>query len=97
MIDDAAVFRLRNDVRYRIVGPEAVVIRQSGPEVLVLNSVGARVIDGIDARTTVAALVARLAEDYDVERGTLAQDVRSFLQELSDGGVIERVEVNNVG
>ena len=97
MIDDAAVFRRRSDVRYRIVGPEAVVIRQSGPEVLVLNGVGARVIDGIDARTTVATLVTRLAEDYDVDRGTLERDVVAFLEELTDGGVIERVEVSDVG
>jgi hypothetical protein len=97
MIDDAAVFRRRSDVRYRIVGPEAVVIRQAGPEVLVLNGVGARVIDGIDAHTTVATLVTRLAEDYDVDRGTLERDVRSFLRELADGGVIERVEASDVG
>jgi hypothetical protein len=97
MIDDTAVFRRRNDIRYRIVGPEAVVIRQSGPEVLVLNGVGARVIDVIDARTTVAMLVTRLAEDYDVDRGTLERDVISFLQELADGGVIERVESSDVG
>ena len=97
MIDDVAVFRRRSDVRYRLVGPEAVVIRQSGPEVLVLNGVGARVIDGIDAQTTVATLVTRLAEDYDVDRGTLERDVVSFLQELADGGVIERVDVSDVG
>jgi hypothetical protein len=97
MIDKDWIFRRRSDVRYRVVGPEAVVVRQSVPEVLVLNGVGARVIEGIDGSLTVDALVTALAGEYDVERQTLERDVVAFLGELAQGGVIERVETDHAG
>ena len=90
MIEGDAVFRTRDDVRFRIVAPEAVVIRQSGPEVLVLNGVGARVLEGVAAARPVSGLVAALAEEYDVAPATLERDVVAFLEELSTAGVIER-------
>ena len=43
-----------------------------------------------------AALVARLAEEYDVDPQTLERDVTSFLSELAEGGVIERMEASDV-
>jgi hypothetical protein len=97
MIDKDAVFRRRSDIRYRIVGPEAVVVRQSVPEVLVLNGVGARVVERIDGTLTVDALVTALASEYDVERETLERDVIAFLDDLAEGGVIERVETADGG
>jgi hypothetical protein len=97
MIDKDSVFRRRSDVRYRIVGPEAVVVRQSLPEVLVLNGVGARVVERIDGTLTVDTLVSALAGEYDVERETLERDVVAFLGELAEGGVIERVETDHAG
>jgi hypothetical protein len=97
MIDKDSVFRRRSDVRYRIVGPEAVVVRQSVPEVLVLNGVGARVVETIDGTLTVGALVSALAGEYAVEREILERDVVAFLGELAEGGVIERVETDHAG
>ena len=97
MIDKASVFRRRSDVRYRVVGPEAVVVRQSVPEVLVLNGVGARVVEKVDGTLTVEALVAALAGEYDVEREILERDVVAFLGELAEGGVIESVEADHAG
>jgi hypothetical protein len=89
MISGDAVFRTRDDVRYRMVAPEAVVVRQSGPEVLVLNGVGARILERVAAGQPVATLVAGLAEEYEVAPATLERDVASFLDELTACGVIE--------
>jgi hypothetical protein len=47
LITPATVLRRRPDVRYRLVAPEAVVIRQSVPEVMVLNGVAAEVLERI--------------------------------------------------
>jgi hypothetical protein len=91
------VFRRRRDVRFRIVAPEAVVVRQSGPEVLVLNDVGARILERVDTGQTVAALVAGLAQEYDVDPGRLESDVVAFLEELTSSGVIERTGTPDAG
>jgi hypothetical protein len=83
------VFRRRPDVRHRVVAPEAVVIRQSVPEVMVLNELGAEVLDRLDGRTSVAALVAGLLPLYDVEPAQLERDVLVFLDELAAVGIVE--------
>jgi hypothetical protein len=87
----ATVLRRRPDVRYRIVAPEAVVIRQSVPEVMVLNGVAAEVLERLDGKTAVAGLVGALAPLYDVAPDVLEQDVLRFLGELLDSGVVEEV------
>lgn len=97
MIAAGTVFRRRADVRFRMVAPEAVVVRQSGPEVLVLNGVGARILERLDAGESVATLVAGLAGEYEVDFGRLQGDVLAFLEELSTSGVIEKVETPDVG
>lgn len=90
MIPGDLVFRTREDVRFRLVAPEAVVVRQSGPEVLVLNGVGARILEGVAAGQPFARLVSGLAEEYEVPAATLEQDVLAFLEELTASGVIEQ-------
>lgn len=91
MIGPDTVLRRRPDVRYRIVAPEAVVIRQDVPEVLVLNGVAAELLERIDARTSAAGLIEALVPLYDVEPALLEQDVLQFLGELLEGGVVEEV------
>lgn len=97
MIDPAAVFRKRADARYRNVGGEGVVVRQEAGEVLVVNEVGARVLDLVDAQTPVDALVDALAAEYDADRATLERDVAAYLRELVDAGIIERVAAPDAG
>jgi hypothetical protein len=91
LIPGEAVFRRKDDVRFRIIAPEAIVVRQSGPEVLVLNEVGARILERIDSGENMVTLVAGLAEEYEVEPKRLESDVAAFIEELAAGGVIESV------
>lgn len=89
MIERDAVLAKSADARYRNVGGEGVVVRQSAGEVLVLNGVGARVLDLLAAPTPVGALLNALAEEFEVDRTTLERDVLAYLQELLEAGVIE--------
>ncbi len=89
MISPATVFTHCPDIRYRIIGGEAVVMRQSDAEVLVLNGVGARILELVASESSVGEIVDTLLAEYDVEREILEQDVRDYLQNLLDGGVIQ--------
>ena len=91
MIQDSSVFRPRPDVRFRVVGDEAVVVRQEASEVIALNDVGASVLSLLDSRRTVAAVVEALLSEYEIDRNSLRGDVVSFLAELQDAGVVEEV------
>ena len=91
MLDRSLVLKRREDVRYRIVGDEAVVIRQNAAEVLALNDVGARVLELIDAGTTMGGLVDTMFEEYDVAREDLARDVVGFVESIREAGIVEGV------
>jgi len=89
LLDSAARFRLRPDVRYRIIDGEAVVIRQDDAEVVVLNGVGARVLELVHAAKPVSALLEVLCAEYQVSQKELERDIFGFLEELLAAGVIE--------
>ena len=88
MLDLDAVFERRPDVRFRVVGDEAVVVRQDAAEVIALNDVGARVLELIDAEKTVGGIIEILAGEYDVSSETLRDDVTAFVASIRDAGIV---------
>jgi Coenzyme PQQ synthesis protein D (PqqD) len=88
----STVLRRRSDVRYRHIEGEAVVVRQSSAEVLVLNEVGASVLDLADGERDVRAWIDALSEVYDTDLAVLARDVLAFAAEMEDAGLLETVE-----
>ncbi len=90
MIEADMVLKRCADARYRNIGDEGIVIRQTAGEVLVLNEIGVRVLDLLEVALPVSGLLDALDAEYDIDRGTMEQDVLAYLQELVDAGVIER-------
>lgn len=81
--------RLRTDVRYRVVADEAIVIRQRAAEVLVLNEVGARILELLESAPSLDELVRALAAEFEAEPEVLRADAEAFLSELTEAGVLE--------
>jgi len=67
-------------------------VKQRAGEVLVLNDVGARVMDLAEAGESIAGMVSVLAAEYDVAAPVLERDLLAYLQELLDAEVIEPVD-----
>ncbi len=88
----STVLRRRPDIRYRHIEDEAVVVRQSSAEVLVLNEVGASVLDLADGERDVRAWIDALSEVYDTDPAVLARDVLAFAAEMEEAGLLEAVE-----
>lgn len=84
-------FRLARDVRFRVIVEEGVILRQQSAEVLVINEVGARLLDLVDPSRDLGRIGDRLEEEFDVERSVLDADVAAFVTELLAAGVLERV------
>jgi hypothetical protein len=82
-------YRARADVRFRRIEDEAVVLRQAAGEVLVLNGIGARVLELLAAGAGPDEAARRLAEEFEVDLAEAAADVRSFAAELGAAGVLE--------
>lgn len=97
--DEPRRYRMAPDVRFRKVGGEGVVVRQEAAEVVVVDGVGAAVLELLDPRRYAAAeagrrvdgLIAGLVADHDAPEETIAGDVADFLEELLAAGVIEEV------
>ena len=80
------------DVRYRIVQGEGVVIRQEVAEALVVNEVGARILDLADGVRPAVEIHRLLLDEYEVEPGQLAEDLDGYFDELVEIGVLRWVE-----
>lgn len=90
-INTSTVLRRVDDVRFRAVDDETVVIRQEAAEALVLNEVAGRLLELIDGQNTVGTLVERLLEEYEVPIAELVADVQEYLEELLATGVVTHV------
>ena len=93
-INSSTVLRRRSDVRYRRIEGEAVVLRQSTAEVLVLNEVGASVLDLADGQRSVGEWIEAIVRDYcdaGADRAAVARDVLEFAGEAAEAGLLEPV------
>lgn len=82
-------YRLRKEIRHRKVGNDRVVVRQEANEILVLNELGSRVLEAIEAKTPIAQLVGSITAEYEVAADTVERDIERHLAELAERGVIE--------
>jgi hypothetical protein len=87
-ISDSDSFELAAGIRQRRVGEEGVVLRQRHAEVMVLNELGARVLELACEGKSYGQIIQQLLGEYRVERSMLAQDVAKYLGELLENGVI---------
>ncbi len=92
MIEPATVLRRSDDIRYRLVQEEGVVVRQRAAEALVVSEVGARLLDLIDGRRPVGEILRLLEAEYDVAPATLERDVLAYLEEILAIGLVVPAE-----
>lgn len=85
-------YKIRSDVRYRLIREEAVVLKQEEGETLVLNEVAARILELLGEERTVTEIAECLVTEFDVEPEEALTDVTEFTQELAETGVVEPVE-----
>lgn len=85
-------YRRRSDVRFRLIDREAVVLRQEAGETLVINEVGARILELLDQGATLESVAEALWQEFEVEPERALEDVHDFAQRLVSAGVIETLD-----
>jgi hypothetical protein len=86
---------LAPDARFRGVAGEGVVLNQSTAEVLVINPVGLRVLELMARDGSIAAIIAKLQEEYKVAEAELRRDVLAFLGEMAAAGAVRRSKMGS--
>ena len=70
-------------------GETVILLPSAQTEARVLNEVGGRVWSLLDGRRDVAAIVAEVVREFDVASEEASADVRDFLAELMDRGLVQ--------
>ncbi len=78
------------DTSFRQIGDEGgLVVLPGRAEVKVLNPVGIAVFSKLDGSRDIDALVAAVAEEFEIDEAQARDDVVSFLNELQREGMLE--------
>ncbi len=78
---------------YRDVAEEGgLVVLTDRAQVKVLNPVGSRVFALLDGEHTVAAIIDVVTREFEVEGSEAGRDVREFLEELAEAGMLAGTE-----
>ena len=73
--------------RFRRFDDEGVIVNQKNAEALVVNEVGARLLEVADGRRTIADCAELLVTEFDAERDVIERDLLTFANALVDAGV----------
>jgi hypothetical protein len=76
---------------WRLIEGEAVLLSMETKVLRGLNPVGSRVWELIDGRRSVEEIIGLIVEEFDVTPEDAAQDVRGFVKELLDRGLVTSV------
>src|SRR3569623_1733239 len=89
--DDAATVRRRSDVFAADSDGEMVVLDSERGDFLHLNKTAGRIFALLDGPKPVVALRDRLIEHFDVDAETCREDLKLFLAQLAERGLVEIV------
>jgi PqqD family protein of HPr-rel-A system len=81
-------FRRADELPYRTLGEETVVVNTRTREVHVLNGTGSRIWSLLAPARTVADLVSALEGEFELDPATAAEQVRAFVGDLVDKGLV---------
>lgn len=85
---DEKQLELDEDILFRGVGGEGVVVDQRRSSVMVVNPVALRILELLREGLTVSAISNRLADEFDAEPLRIAADVALFIEELKRRDIV---------
>ncbi len=80
------------DVIWRRIGDEVVIIKEDGLATHVLNKTAAFIWEMCEDESGIDEIAARLCERYDVSLEEARADVREIIEKLANLGVMNRIE-----
>jgi len=86
------LYRLNEDVVYRVVDDEAVILNVAKGEHFSLNKIGTEILKFLDEKKSVPELIAYQANKYKQKIETLKNDAVFFVDELLKSNIIEEVK-----
>ena len=80
--------QIPDDVIFRVLGDEAVILNLSTGIYFGLDSVGTRIWQLISEDASLEKIIETLRAEYEVEQNQLSQDFHKLIRQLSDKGLL---------
>ena len=87
-VQDEAVPALARGVRLRFDKARDVWVLLAPEKVLMPDQIAVEILKRCNGKANVSAIVEDLAKAFSADRDQVASDVRSFLQDLADKGML---------
>jgi coenzyme PQQ synthesis protein D (PqqD) len=84
-------FVKQNEIPWRVVEGEAVLIDERERELIRLNVVGTAIWTAIDGRRSVREIIASVRDMFEVSEKRAARDVRRFMKRLLRYELLEEI------
>ncbi len=83
-------FRVDPHARFRVLENEGIFVLQEAGEVLVVNELGAFIVEQLQAERSVDEVVMAITDRYAVDQDRAQADTRSLLDALLEAGAISQ-------
>lgn len=84
------VWRRRNELVWRRIGEEAVVLDLEGKVLRGINETGWKIWELLDGHRSLGDIAGHLAGEYSIGEEEAERDAKAFLVELEAAGLVER-------
>jgi S-formylglutathione hydrolase FrmB len=86
-----------SETAWRVYDGTAVILLAEDSTLNTLNAVGTLIWEAADGKTPVSVIVARICEEFDVERAQVEGDARAFIEKLCQRGFLNVSETPQNG
>jgi len=83
-------YRVDPHARFRVMDDEGIFVLQEAGEVLVVNEVGAFIVEQLQAERSVDEVVTAITDRYAVDQDRARMDARSLVEALLEAGAISK-------
>ena len=83
-------YRLDPHARFRVLDGEGIFVLQEAGEVLVVNEVGAFIVEQLHAERSLDDVIEAVTQHYAVDTATARADAEQLLHALLEAGAITR-------
>lgn len=81
-------FIRNNDIAWRVIDGEALIVSPKDSLIYPLNDVGARIWELLDGKRTVSDVASIICEEFEGDGKVIQNDIMSFIEDLLKAGLV---------
>ncbi|MFH1538806.1 MAG: PqqD family protein [bacterium] len=91
MVEANTRLRRQPDAAWRKIKDQVVVVTPDDGTLHTLNGAASLIWESLDGELTIEDIAAKIVCEYEVNRGTALEDIRSFAEEMTSKNMVERL------